>query len=335
MASNPSASKRKIMAGTPATARPPFLGATDLRVLAKLPLAGLGAWCLPESWWDALAGHAVGLEGAAIEQLARRITTMLGPDRLTEPARVLARRQLAAIRVDQLCFLRSHRPGGWRPMLRLEGSEHLAAALAAGRGAILWVAPTVFQWLATKRALHEACYPVHHLSSPNHGFSTASWVGTRLLNPIRTRVEDRYLAERVTLGTDGSAHAALRRLTAVLRGNGIVSITVAAAGARPVTVPFLAGSLRAAGGAPQLAARTGAPLLPVVTLREGTGFATRVGAPLARSASGTIDPAPTGLVAALAARLEPYARAHPDQIAWRLDCIDTQPPALAGARHPL
>ena len=108
MASNPSASKRKIMAGTPATARPPFLGATDLRVLAKLPLAGLGAWCLPESWWDALAGHAVGLEGAAIEQLARRITTMLGPDRLTEPARVLARRQRSS---------GSRRPcsSGWRP----------------------------------------------------------------------------------------------------------------------------------------------------------------------------------------------------------------------------
>ena len=251
---------------------------------------------------------------------------MLGTDRLAEPAPVLARRQLAFIRLDQLCFLRSHRPGGWHASLRLEGAGHLQAALAAGRGAILWVAPTVFQWLATKRALHEAGYPVHHLSSPNHGFSTASWVGTRLLNPIRTRIEDRYLAERVTLGPDGGSQTALRRLTAILRGNGIVSITVAAAGARPITVPFLAGALRAASGAPHLAARTGAALLPVLTLRQGSRFVTRIEAPLTLASNLGLELMLAGLVAELAARLAPHALAHPDQIAWRLDCIDTLPP---------
>lgn len=330
MASNPSSSKRPVMAGARATCRAPLLVATDLRVLAKLPLAALAAWTVPERHWDGLAHRAAGLETAAIDQLARRITAMLGPERLTESARVLARRQLTFVRLDQLHFLGSHRAGGWHPTLRLEGVEHLQAALASGQGAVLWIAPTVFQWLVTKRALHEAGYPVHHLSSPHHGFSTASWVGTRLLNPIRTRIEDRYLAERVTLGPDGAAQAALRRLTKVLRGNGIVSITVAAAGARPLATPFLTGALRAASGAPHLAARTSAALLPVLTLRRGAGFVTRIEPPLTLPAAGAPEHMLTRLVGELASRLEPYALAHPDQIAWRLDCIDTMPPAPAG-----
>ncbi len=328
MASTPSAAKRKFPAGA---ADAPLMTATDARVLAKLPLAALAAWCLPERHWDGLAHGAAGLETRAIDRLARRIAAMAGPERLAEPAAVLARRQLAHIRLDQLCFLRSHRPGGWRPTLRLEGEQHLRAALAAGRGAILWVAPTVYQWLATKRALHAAGYAVHHLSSPNHGFSTASRLGIRLLNPIRTRIEDRYLAERVTLAADGGAQAALRRLTAVLRENGIVSITVAASGARSLTASFLAGSLRVASGAPHLAARTGAALLPVVTLRHGDVFVTQIEAPLVRPETEPADPHLALLVGGLAARLEPRALAHPDQIAWRLDCIDTLPPAGAGS----
>lgn len=51
----------------------------------------------------------------------------------------------------------------------------------------------------------------------------------------------------------------------------MVSITVAATGVRPLAAPFLNGSLRVGSGAPHLAARTGAALLPVLTLRRGTG----------------------------------------------------------------
>jgi lauroyl/myristoyl acyltransferase len=329
MASNPHEPKRQSGSGR---SRPPLVAARDLRVLAKLPPAVLAAWCLAERHWNGLAHRAAGLETAALERLAGRITAMLGPGQLAEPARTVARRQLGFIRLDQLCFLRSYRPGGWNPKLRLEGAEHLEAALARGRGAILWVAPTVFQWLVTKRALHEAGWPVHHLSNPNHGFSTSSWVGTRLVNPIRTRIENRYLAERVMLAPDGGAQAALRRLTAVLRGNGIVSITVAAAGARPITAPFLRGSIRAASGAPHLAARTGAALLPVLTFRGETGFVTRILTPLLLPETGAPDSRLVAAVNELAVRLEPHALAHPDQISWLLDCIEPVPPADAGGQ---
>ena len=89
-----------------------------------------------------------------------------GPDRdraraaaLAEPADRIAARHLAMLRLDQLGYLRSHAPGGWRADLTLDGLEHLHGALAAGRGAILWVAPTVFAPLLAKRALHERAFP--------------------------------------------------------------------------------------------------------------------------------------------------------------------------------
>lgn len=309
-----------------------LLSVKDLCVLAKLPPAALAAWCLPERWWFGLCRHVASLRPAGLDQQARRLAAMLGSSGQARMAREVARRHQAFIRLDQLCFLRSHRPGGWSPALRLEGGQHLAAALATGRGAILWVMPTVFQWLVTKRALFEAGYPVHHLSSPYHGFSTTSRLGAQLVNPIRTRIEDRYLAERVMLGRDGGAQSALRRLTTVLRGNGIASIAVAASGARVIAAPFLGGSLLAARGAPHLAARTGAALLPVVSLRCDSGFVTRIEAPLAFAGSEPPEARQVGAVAELARRLEPYARAHPDQIAWQLDCIVPTPPTAVGGQ---
>jgi lauroyl/myristoyl acyltransferase len=242
---------------------------------------------------------------------------------------------VALVRLDQLWYLRSYRPGGWRAELRLEGREHLDAALAAGRGAILWVAPTVGQWLATKRTMAEAGYAVHHLSHPSHGFSTRSKLGRRWLNRIRTGVEDRYLAERVLLGADGGAQAALRRLDALLRGNAVVSITVGAAGTRPIRVPLLRGWLSVASGAPHLAARTGAALLPVFTWREGRArFNTRIEAPLpvvpAREAGRSDAAALRGTVVELSRRLASYALAHADQVVWGLTCFDP-PPATPAA----
>ncbi len=318
--------------GTPGGAAERLVSVKDLCVLVKLPPAALAAWCVPERYWFGLCRHMAGLRPVALDEQARRLAAMMGACVPAETAREIALRHQAFIRLDQLCFLRSHRPGGWSPALRLDGGRHLAAALEAGHGAILWVMPTVFQWLVTKRALFEAGYPLHHLSSPYHGFSTTSWLGVQLVNPIRTRIENRYLAERVVLGRDGSAQSALRRLTTVLRGNGIASIAVAASGARAIAAPFLGGSLLAARGAPHLAIRTGAALLPVVTLWRDSAFVTRIEAPLALAGSESPEARQVEAVAELARRLEPHARAHPDQIAWQLNCIEPTPPAAVGGR---
>ena len=304
----------------------PLVSGKDLAVLAKLPLSAGIAWAVPERFWAGLALRAAQLERRTLARTAQRIAGMIDPARLTAPVETIAQRQLAMIRLDQLCFLRSYRPGGWQAELALEGREHLDAALARGRGAILWVAPTIFQWLPTKRTLFEAGYRLHHLSSPQHGFSSPSRFGRACLNPIRTTIENRYLAERVLLGTGGQAHAALRRLAALLRQNEVVSITVGSAGARAIHAPLLDGSLWAASGAPHLATRTGAALLPVVTVRTASGqFRTWIGPPLATPDPGGHDGPPDGAVAAFARWFEPFALNHAEQVVWGLSCFRPSP----------
>ena len=163
---------------------------------------------------------------------------------------------LANARLAKLLVLRVRRPGGWCPRLRLEGEEHLQRALGAGHGAILWVAPFVFAPLGTKMVLHHAGHAVSHLSRYSHGYSRSA-LGARLLNPIRTGVEDRYLAERMSIGPDHQPQAALRLLGQRLRDNRIVSISAGAGGSRVVEVPFLPGRMGLASGASALASQPG------------------------------------------------------------------------------
>ena len=171
----------------------------------------------------------------------------------------------------------------WMVLLRCWASRRLAARRRgsrarrrsrplsrSGQGGILWVAPFAFSDLVTKLALHEAGYAVAHLSRDTHGFSTTRF-GRRVLNPIQTRVERRYLAERLVMSDERSV-GPLRELAARLEQNRLVSITLAASGRRTRLVPLprrLPSGSRPARLA--LACQTGAPLLPVFTLREPDG----------------------------------------------------------------
>ena len=301
----------------------PWLEAVDLRVLAKLPLSAALAWGVPERYWAALASASARLEGGARRRLAGQIETVLAAAALAEPADRIAARHLAMLRLDQLGYLRSYAPGGWRCDLTLDGLEHLHGALAAGRGAILWVAPTVFAPLIAKRALHEAGFPLHHLSHPAHGFSSRSRVG-RPLNQLRTRIEDRYLAERVMLGQGNEAQTALRRIGALLRGNAVVSITVGRNGSRVAEAAMLGGRLQVASGAPHLAMRLGAALLPTTVWRTAAGgFVARIWPALPTGDGASLE----SVVSGLAGILEAFAVAHPEQIHWGHNCIVAAPPA--------
>ncbi len=214
------------------------------------------------------------------------------------------------------------RPAAGGCELTLDGLEHLHGALAAGRGAILWVAPTVFAPLIAKRALHEAGFPLHHLSHPAHGFSSRSRVG-RLLNQLRTRVEDRHLAERVLLGQGNEAQAALRRIGALLRGNAVVSITVGRNGSRVAEAAMLGGRLQVASGAPHLAMRLGAALLPTTVWRTAAGgFVTRIWPALPTGDGASLE----SVVSGLAGIVEAFAVAQPEQIHWGHNCIVAAPP---------
>ncbi len=166
--------------------------------------------------------------------------------------------------------------------------------------------------LVTKMAFHEAEIKVSHLSHPRHGFS-GSRFGMALLNRVQTRVEDRFLGARVMLGLDDSAQA-MALLRQCLEGNGVVSITVRDSGRRPVEVPFGRGRIRLAVGAPNLAFKMGAALLPVFTVREPDGaFRVAVAPAIATAHGGERGPALARAAAAYARVLEGYVARYPGQ----------------------
>jgi len=165
-------------------------------------------------------------------------------------------------------------------------------------------------------ALHGAGYELVQLARPEHGYSPTRF-GVRVLNPVRTRAEDRHLAERVVIG-QMPLQEAMRTLGLRLAANKVVLIAVGAQGRRTCRASFLGGELRVATGAPNLMLRTGAPVLPVFTIREEPGrFRMVIEPPLEARAHAEREQVAQDLVAAVAARTEHHARRWPDQFHWR------------------
>ncbi|MGE3284448.1 MAG: hypothetical protein AB7O13_26320 [Alphaproteobacteria bacterium] len=203
----------------------------------------------------------------------------------------------------------------WRPAVRLDGADRLASAVADGRGVILWISRCAFADTIAKIGLASAGYSPVHLSRTNHGFSHSRF-GIRWLNPLQRRMEDRYLAERVIVN-DAAPSGALRRLQRVLAKKGIVSIAVEPWGTHVADVRILRVRLRIATGAPSLAWKTGARLMPVFVTRESVngGFRIVVDEPLPIDREHSRRDAQKSATAEYASRLERYLRAAPAE--WR------------------
>jgi len=296
---------------------------TDIGVLIGAPVFTLPAWFLPERAWPAL-GRA--LSPMAIGDLTQNpaasaalIRETLGARLAEIPAKTILRDMGAEGIFTFFQVLKCYRPDGWEPAVRIAGFDHVAAALAAGRGAVLWVAHAFHGHLGAKVGFRRAGLDVVHLSTPAHGFS-ASRFGVRYLNRIQTRIEDRYIAERVLLplpNQKGSGqNAALTTLAKRLKANKAVSITGQRGTGRTVEAKFLDGTLPLAPGAPALAQMTGAKLLPVFAFRAGDG-AIEVTVEPEIAMSGTRDTAITCAVQAFADRSVPYVLRTPGQwLSW-------------------
>jgi lauroyl/myristoyl acyltransferase len=296
---------------------PPLLAAADVALLARLPLMTILAWCLPpRAWWRLCrpwARLSLRLHPARSARQRRRLGALFG----TNPGRDLDRLAAAVIEGHNrmlLQLLRCHRPGGWRPRVELSGGEHVRRALAAGKGAVLWITPSWSSTLVTKIAFAQEGFRVSHLSRVQHGFS-ASRLGMRALNPIWTSIEERHLEERLVLSAENPA-AALSALVSRVRANRLVSITVAPQGRRAYAVPVLNAAVWVAQGAPVLAYRSGAALLPVFAVSTGEDAFVNVVEPALSVAAG-LDrgDAVRALFAAYAAVLEKYLLRWPEQFA--------------------
>jgi len=145
--------------------------------------------------------------------------------------------------------------------------------------AVLWVTASDFINLLPKIAFHRSGHTYTHLSTIGHPFSPTRFA-TCFLNRIATVIERRFLVDRVVVSPTDSG-AALRVLEACVGDNGVVALTAHRYAKRPLIVPFLNGQITLGLGAPILALKTMAPLLPVFRFRNAADVPTIVvGSPL-------------------------------------------------------
>ena len=304
----------------PSFAPRPFLTREDLKFAFELPVLWLAALAVPERGWkqfccrlEALKARLSLFDPSKVERVAGRV---LGPSRPSFNARAFALESAAGRGEHHLQILRARSPGGWQATPELHGREHLDHALAAGHGAVLWVAHFCFNALATKKALGSAGYRVWHLSRPEHGFSKST-LGIALLNGIRVGAELPHLAGRIIIER-GNPMAATLAAQRRLRKNEIISITAGAwEGSRLAHVDILGGKLELAVGAPGLARLAGAALLPVFTVRGSATDPIRVviEKPLSVRADGDMDDAVVEATRQFGALLEDYVGRYPAE--WR------------------
>jgi lauroyl/myristoyl acyltransferase len=292
-----------------------FPTAADCVEIALLLTLWLPAWLLPQRTWPligrCLACLLIAARFANMRKRRKTIARGLQAVATRRSAWSVQRDLVSTVFERYLLLLRERAPWGWSPEIRVEGLEHVERGLAANRGVLLFIHPTSFYTIVGKKGLAGAGVKPVHLSRPGHGFSDSAF-GIRHINPLLTRIEDRYISRRLVLN-DGAPGRSLRPLLQALGENHVVTITATAEG-RTHRVPFLGGSLRLARGAASIALASGAVLLPMITVRDGQRYRVVIGAPLQSSPSGgDRDSDERRILEQYAARLQPLLAQHPEQ----------------------
>ena len=157
----------------------------------------------------------------------------------------------------------------WPGRTEVMGLEHVSSALQRGSGVVFW-GMSFCGTLFSKIALARAGVPLTQLSTAWHGVNDPlTLLGKWVVGRLHCLPEERYLCERIRIPFDGD-NSYLYRIGEVLQNNGCVWI----AGEReiakkPVTAELLGHLGRFPVGAPLLALRHNATLLPVHTQRLG------------------------------------------------------------------
>lgn len=281
---------------------------------------GATAWVVPPRFWRHVADWCAraGLAWNS-KRTARNVeiigAIMQGCDNQPEPIEI-ERGFFAGRLEERFQYLRSHRPGGWDPVIRIHGAEHVEAARARGQGIIFWGGNMAFNDLIAKIAFHRLGLETYHYTRPVHGLSNTRF-GIRYLNPVRTIIERRYLGARVC--AEERIREAMDVLHAITAAGGSASIKTGNRGRNCVAVPFLNAELELATGPVVLAKRWDAALLPSYTLRAADGsYDVTIGAPL-ESSEEDLGAYCADIVRQYARQLEPLFLADPRQWrGWRL-----------------
>ena len=290
----------------------------DFFLLAKLLSLAVVARLAPERSWPVLCRAFARLEVWANRKRTRQRVETIRAALAGRPVALspedIELGEVAAHYRWRLEIFADGRRRGWAPPIELHGRAHIDKALQDGKGVILWAGNFASSALVTKKALYGAGYAVGHLSRPTHGFARSAFA-LRHLNPYRQRIESRYLEERLVVNAD-DLMAGLRQLRRRLKQNKIVSITVGQWGKKSRLVPVFSANLGFATGPVSVAAASGAPLLPVFTVRDAEGvYHVHVDAALDLTAGARNDGAVMKVLADYVERLEPVVLANPTE--WR------------------
>ena len=183
------------------------------------------------------------------------------------------------------------------------GLEHLDAALAAGRGAVLagmhlgnfTYAPT---WLA------ERGYPISLVAKEAKHVPP----GTYHNGLARRGIE--------AIVVDGSPQV-MQRILAALRLNRAVYIAIDQGAARSdLVLPFLGRPMPVAGGAALAALRAKSPLLPTILWREQNGYHLEIHPAMTCPAAGPLKERIITVTQDLLAGFAQSVAAHPEQWGW-------------------
>jgi KDO2-lipid IV(A) lauroyltransferase len=226
-------------------------------VLARLPAAlGYRVACWHGDWlFRCQAGRRT--------ELARNLRLVLGDELSPAAARQVTREWFRLYSCEALDVKRlRHGARQRRPLVEIRGREHLEAALAAGKGAILCTGH--FGSYSTGFSmLHASGFPVTTIGRWQYkNLSSAQrWFWERVYARPLLRHRQRPYIEP----WPGRPQVALQA-AAALRANEVVTISIDAPPldsdrARTVEVPFLGGRAGLMPGAVTLAQVTGAPLL--------------------------------------------------------------------------
>lgn len=238
-------------------------------------------------------------------------------DELTEgEVQELTRRCFEHLGMFCVEILRLTRTGGDElgEAVRLEGVEHLRAALEKGRGAVLFAAHFGTWELGAARLIHEGL-PVLPLfrapDDPRLAFH---------LSDVRERLGFRGI----------STEEGPREILRALRDNHIVPILPDRfARGQGMTVPFFGRETHVWHTPALMAQRAGCPIVPGnVVRREGTGLVFEISAPVEVESSGDRAFDVWVAMARCMALLEASVRRHPEQYTWqyRLWRPDETPP---------
>jgi lauroyl/myristoyl acyltransferase len=208
-----------------------------------------------------------------------------------------------------------------REMSEVRGLEHLEAARAQGRGAVLLCAHIATHGYLVVAALAAHGVPVTAIAGEEGTPVGAdepdrSWIYRRLVHPMRSRPRASLPFLTKGLILDPRAVRVLQRNEALwVQGDMHMSDEEAAREHFAIPVPFLWGTAMLRTGPVRLAKVFKAPILPCMGYREGMRLILEIQAPLALTVGNTQEDYQADLRAYLD-RLEPCIRARPDQWAF-------------------